>query len=78
MSNLSQIVNNLEAQRRQAQAEVQRLDAALSALRGLGGKGRGAGAGRARRVLSVAARRRIAAAQRARWAAWKAKRNKAA
>jgi len=79
MSDLTQIVSNLEAQRKRAQGEVARLDAALAALRGLGGgKGRPAGAGRPRRVLSAAARRRIAAAQRARWAAWKAKRGKQA
>jgi hypothetical protein len=76
MSNLSQIVNHLETQRKQAQAEVERLDAALAALRGLG-KGKSS-AGRPRRVLSVAARRRIAAAQRLRWAAWKAKKAKQA
>ena len=58
MSNLSQIVHHLEAQRKRAQAELGRLDAALIALRGLGGKGTSA-AGGPRRVLSVAARKRI-------------------
>jgi len=77
MSNLSQIVNHLEVQRKQAQAELNRLDAAIAALRGIGGKGK-LGSGGPRRVLSVAARKRIAAAQRIRWAAWKANKKKQA
>src|SRR5579864_7437093 len=62
------IVQQLRSQRNRAQAEVDRLDAALSALGSLNGTFRGVKAGRGRKPMSPAARRRIAAAQRARWA----------
>ncbi|HEV2399572.1 MAG TPA: hypothetical protein VGS27_21690 [Candidatus Sulfotelmatobacter sp.] len=62
MANLNAIVRQLEAERA-------RIDAAIQALRGVGGK---SGIRRGRRTLSAAARKRIAAAQRARWAKVKA------
>ena len=54
-----------------AQLKVERakLDRAIAALRGVTGTSSGGG----RRKLSAAARARIAAAQRARWAKFKAK-----
>ncbi len=56
----------------QLKAERSKLDRAIAALTevvdGKGGGGRGG-----KRVLSVAARKRIADAQRARWAKFKAK-----
>jgi hypothetical protein len=80
MGNLSHIVSQLQAQRKQVHAELSRLDAAINALQGLNTRN-GSGAGpaisaRPRRTMSVAARRRIAAAQKKRWALWKAKQNK--
>lgn len=77
MTNLSHIVQQLKTQRDRAQREVERLNAALTALGNLGNRN-----GRLRRVstvskrkpLSSSARKRIAAAQRARWAKWKAAR----
>ena len=56
-----------------AQLKVERakLDKAIAALSGVAGKS--SGAGRGTRRLSSAARERIAAAQRARWANFKAK-----
>jgi len=81
MANLSQMVSELQAQRRQARRELDRLDAAISALQrvdGGNGLGRNPGNRRPKRIMSIAARRKIAAAQRARWAAWKAKQKKAA
>jgi hypothetical protein len=82
MANMSQILGQLQAERRQVEAELGKIDAAISALQGLGAKSagnsnRGGGAPR-RRVMSAAARKRIADAQRARWAKWKAKQKKAA
>ena len=54
----------------QLKKERDKLDRAIEALTGVrGGGGRGGG----RRNLSAAARERIAAAQRARWAKFKAK-----
>jgi hypothetical protein len=66
----------LEKEKEQAQKRLDQLDAALKALRGVGGLNRGTVRSltirRKRRPMSSAARKRIAAAQRARWAKWKA------
>lgn len=73
MSNLTKAVQWLRKERDQAQRSVEQLDAALKALTGLGGS-RTQGVIRSsgkRRTMSAAARKRIAAAQRARWAKWK-------
>jgi len=59
--NTTVILNELRARR-------DRIDRAIAALEGLRGKARGQGR---RRKMSAAARARIAAAQRARWAKWK-------
>jgi hypothetical protein len=75
MSNLIQVVQRLKEERDQAQRRIEQLDEALKALTGLGVRGptrrRSGGAGKPR-TLSAAARKRIAAAQRARWAKSKA------
>jgi hypothetical protein len=63
MADLGAIVAQLKAERA-------KLDKAIEALSGVAGK---SGGGRGRRKLSAAARERIAAAQRARWAKSKAK-----
>jgi hypothetical protein len=57
----------------QLKAERTKLDRAIEALSGLAGESGRAGG---KRTLSVAARARIAAAQRARWAKFKAKKAK--
>ena len=67
MPDLSDVVRQLKKERDNAQQLVASLDAALRALKHLGG---GVSAPR-RRHLSVAARKRIAAAQKARWAKYK-------
>ncbi len=64
MANLVEIVRELQKERDQAASTVDRIDAALAALN----NGSLAIATRTRNRLSVAARARIAAAQRARWA----------
>jgi len=64
MANLAGVVQQLWKERDQAARVVERLDAALTALNG-GMYGKRTGN---RRHLSAAARERIAAAQRARWA----------
>jgi hypothetical protein len=78
MSNLANVVQRLRRERDLAQRRIGQLDDALKALTGLGGA-RGAAERRSRPqssarrgTMSVAARKRIAAAQRARWAKWKA------
>ena len=55
----------------QLKAERAKLDKAIDALSSIAGKSSGGGGGKRR--LSAAARARIAAAQRARWAKFKAK-----
>ena len=76
MLTLTTAVRQLKQERARTQKEVEKLDAAIRVLSGLTGTGRGLGHGRAgigkRRTMSAAARKRIAAAQRARWAKWKA------
>ena len=76
MLTLTTAVRQLKQERARTQKEVEKLDAAIRVLSGLTGTGRGLGRGRAgigkRRTMSAAARKRIAAAQRARWAKWKA------
>ena len=70
MLNLSNVVSQLQAQRKQVQSELGRLDAAISALRG-SDTGNGSGtlaSSRPRRTLSAAGRRAISLAQKARWA----------
>ena len=76
MPNLGGIVRELKTQRDRAQGEVERLNAALTALGNLGSGNRRSSrvpAARKRKPMSAAARRKIAAAQRARWAKWKAR-----
>ena len=69
MANFIEVLKDLEQERR-------RLDQAIEVLGTLVGRNNRRStqtrANRPRRMLSVAARRRIAAAQRARWAKWKA------
>jgi hypothetical protein len=76
MLNLATAVQQLKQERARTQKEVEKLDAAIRVLSGLTGTKRGLGRGRAgigkRRTMSASARKRIAAAQRARWAKWKA------
>jgi hypothetical protein len=71
MPNLSNIVDQLQSQRKQVQSELGRLDAAISALRGSNtnhGSSTTAVASPRRRTLSPAGRRAISLAQKARWA----------
>jgi hypothetical protein len=56
-----QIISELEAER-------ERLDQAISALRGLHGRRAGVGGRRGRRRLSAAAKRRISEMMKKRWA----------
>jgi hypothetical protein len=68
MANLEGILQQLREQHTQARAQVQALEAAISALQGTSGAGRFESPPRARRTMSSAARKRIAEAQRRRWA----------
>lgn len=76
MATLDRAVKELQSERNRLEKELERINAALSALSSLNSRGRGRGrrrtAGRRtvrpQRHMSAAARRRIAAAQKARWA----------
>jgi len=71
MANLSGIVKQLKKERDRVEQQLSGLNAALAAFAGVY---RGtAKPGRKRRKMSVAARKKIAAAQRARWAKVRAK-----
>jgi hypothetical protein len=77
MSGINQVVKQLHAQRRRAEHELEKLDLALKALGSLGGGGALSKLTFRRKPrFSAAARARIAAAQRARWAKIKAAQKK--
>jgi len=77
MPNMDKVIKSLVSEQRTLQGKLSQVEAAIGALRGMSQNGRGA-ALRPKRVLSVAARRRIAAAQRARWAKYKQQKKAAA
>jgi len=79
MANLVQVLSALHKEQKRLQGKLQSVDAAIAALRGINGGGRNiTSISRPRRQLSVAARKRIAAAQRARWAKFRAQKKAAA
>jgi|ERR1700722_128128 hypothetical protein len=71
MPNLSNVVNQLQSQRKEVQSQLARLDAALNALRGFNstnGSGASHSSSYSGRSISAAGRRAISLAQKARWA----------
>lgn len=69
MANLDHVLQQLRDERSRAQQQLEQLDSAISVLEGVGGNNSHARtSSRAGRVVSALARRRMAAAQRARWA----------
>ncbi|MGA8500274.1 MAG: hypothetical protein WB683_01890 [Candidatus Sulfotelmatobacter sp.] len=74
MGNVSVIVKQLKKERDKVEKQLSGLNAALAAFVGTY---YGAKATRKKRTMSAAARKRIAAAQRARWAKIKAKKKAA-
>jgi hypothetical protein len=77
MSSMNQVVQQLHAQRKRAEQEIEKLNLAIRALTSINGT---AGLSkltiRRKPRFSAAARARIAAAQRARWAKIKAAQRK--
>ena len=65
---LTGIVKMLQGQRAQVQKELAKLDKAIAVLRELNGTNSMSSANGKRRTLSATARRKIAKAQKARWA----------
>jgi hypothetical protein len=76
MPNVTAVLHQLESERAALQRQLKQLDSALQVLEGLDGAGRGRGRRSGPRHMSAAARKRIAAAQRKRWAKWKSAQKK--
>ena len=73
MDNLNQIISDLQSENKRLEGELKRVRAALAVLGKLNGTGKASITTlRPRRQLSAAARKRIAQAQKIRWAKWKA------
>jgi hypothetical protein len=68
MPNLFNALQQLRQERSRAQAEVEKLDEAISVIESLDGSGVLREATRATRIVSAASRRKMAQAQKARWA----------
>jgi hypothetical protein len=68
MGNLGSALQQLRAERKQAQARVESIDQAISVIESLNGSGTFGKANQPTRVISAASRRKMAQAQRARWA----------
>jgi hypothetical protein len=70
MANLNGLLHQLREEYKRGRSKLGRLDEAISLIEGLSGLGSSPSASRVpgRRAMSATARRRIAEAQRARWA----------
>lgn len=68
MGNLTVALQQLRAERKQAQARVESIDQAISVIESLNGTGTIRQANQPNRIISAASRRKMALAQRARWA----------
>jgi hypothetical protein len=68
MGNLRSALQQLRAERKQAQARVESIDQAISVIESLNGAGTVRRANQPTRIISAASRRKMAQAQRARWA----------
>jgi hypothetical protein len=68
MGNLANALQELRAERREAQSQVEKLDQAISVIESLNGSGTSRQANQPIRIISAASRRKMAQAQRARWA----------
>jgi nucleoid-associated protein YgaU len=68
MANLSNALQELRAERSRAQLHVKKLDQAISVIESLDGSGTFGNATQRKRIISAASRRKMALAQKARWA----------
>ncbi len=72
MDRLDQVIAALKAENKRLFQELKQVRAAIAALQGASNNGRGITAGLSGRKLSAQHEKRIAAAQKARWAKWRA------
>jgi len=68
MGNLTSALQQLRVERKQAQTRVESIDQAISVIESLNGLGTVRQANQPARIISQASRRKMAQAQRARWA----------
>jgi hypothetical protein len=68
MSNLTGALQELREERSRAQSQVEKLDQAISVIESLNGSGTSRKANQPKRIISAASRRKMALAQKARWA----------
>jgi hypothetical protein len=68
MGTLSNALQQLREERKQAQAQVEKLDTAISVIESLNGSRTVPQTNRPTRIISAASRRKMARAQKARWA----------
>jgi len=68
MINLTNALQQLREERKQAQLQVEKFDQAISVIESLNGSVASRKSARPTRIVSAASRRRMARAQRARWA----------
>jgi hypothetical protein len=68
MLNLKNALQELREERQRAQIEIEKLDQIISGIESLNGAGASPGSGRPTRFISAASRRKMALAQKARWA----------
>jgi phage major head subunit gpT-like protein len=68
MANLNNALQQLRAGHSRAQLEVERLGQAISAIESLHGSGASRKGNQPKRIISAASRRKMALAQKARWA----------
>src|SRR5271155_5523007 len=61
-------LQQLRAERREAQLHVEKLDQAITVIESLNGSGSSRPTSQPKRIISAASRRKMALAQRARWA----------
>ena len=71
MTTFDNVLQQLRTEQKQAQTAVERLQKAIFAIEGLDGHAGASNGTRPKRTMSAAARMRIAAAQKARWAKFK-------
>ena len=68
MANLTNALQELREQRKQAQLHMEKLDQATSVIDSLNGSGTSRTTTQPKRIISAASRRKMALAQKARWA----------
>ena len=76
MASLTNALQQLRAERQVAQLHVEKLDQAISVIESLNGSGTSRSTFQPERIISAASRRKMAQAQRARWARVKAGKKK--